>query len=751
VAIAIQCPECHKKYQAPDHMAGKRVKCKYCGVVFLIAADARSADAGADLSALDELNALGESARRKPAGRAPGAEDIDSLFQGAEYQEPGAPRTNKLYVFPLSRLLDHWLPQVLLVIGVAWMIREAFERNETGRTWVAVFRAGLFLLAFFASVLPFTLMGVRAAGRKLNFELPPRPVLRVMGVFAVPFALVCAMWLLNTEVWGPVMATLFGFVIGAAVALPVLFLLFRLLPVEAPVTFGYAAGSFLLSVVVSAASLFALNLMLIGGLRATKTEHALAASPFGPGLRWDAPPAPRRNLAANNTEPEEPEEPTTAPAAPDTGADTRPSATGPSTPTTRPAVVESPPTTPPVRDVVATGPNVSVNPGAMTEPPPDGGPADEPGERSGNGAQVRVDGAGGLVAGVRNVVPGDIADVVFPAVPGPWVAVVRAGRAGHDHVERWSTRTWEKTAELDVPRDQRGNDYALSPDGETLAYVSDFPRHAVQVWSFKDRRMLRQLPLDDGNGEAYTLGFTAPEQLLVQRRKGAEAGVQVWPIKAGRPRQFVMSDVDPRTTPTAISPDGQVIAFLVRGGNGADLESYAVATGRAIKQMPIVDVNWNLVAAVAGFAFTPDGQRIAGVFADGQGAGVYVEWPAAGRTGRAIRQPFLPVGVNPPAAHEGFGPAFEGRPMHWLDDGKSWLLWGSSVFDTDTGALLGELKVAGVNSQSTAGNTAYLLVADPFGGQHLDEVKLDLEKARKGGAAAPSRNTPAPAVRGRPE
>ncbi len=64
MAISIQCPECHKKYQAPDHMAGKRVKCKHCGVIFLIAADARSADGGADMSALDELNALSESGKK---------------------------------------------------------------------------------------------------------------------------------------------------------------------------------------------------------------------------------------------------------------------------------------------------------------------------------------------------------------------------------------------------------------------------------------------------------------------------------------------------------------------------------------------------------------------------------------------------------------------------------------------------------------------------------------------------------------
>jgi hypothetical protein len=289
VAIPIQCPECHKKYQAPDHMAGKRVKCKYCGVIFLIAADARSADAGADMSALDELNALSASGKHEAHTRSSGAgaaaADIDSIFQ-AEYAAEGAPRTNKLYVFPLSRLLDRWLPPVLLAVGLVWACYEAVNRNDTSQSWVGFFRAAVFLLAFFASVLPFTLMGLRAASRKLNYELPPRPGLRTMGSYAVPFALACAMWLLL----GGASGLLIGVLIGCVVALPVLFLLFRLLPREAPITFGYATGSFLLSVLVSVAAVFALNLMLVGVLRAAKADLALAVSPFGAGLKWDAAP-----------------------------------------------------------------------------------------------------------------------------------------------------------------------------------------------------------------------------------------------------------------------------------------------------------------------------------------------------------------------------------------------------------------------------------------------------------------------------
>jgi hypothetical protein len=304
-------------------MAGKRVKCKYCGVIFLIAADARSADPGADMSALDELNALGASGKhdapqRSGGGAGTAAGDIDSIFQ-AEYAAEGAPRTNKLYVFPLSHLLDHWLPPVLLVVGLVWASYEAFNRNDTNQGWVGFFRAAVFLLAFFASVLPFTLMGVRAASLKLNYELPPRPALRTMGTFAVPFALACAMWLLL----GGVSGLLIGVLIGCVVALPVLFLLFRLLPREAPVTFGYATGTYVLSIVVSVAAVFALNLMLVGILRASKADLALAMSPFGAGLKWDTPTAKVRKQLALNPTPD----PDEAAATTQESADTQPAAT----------------------------------------------------------------------------------------------------------------------------------------------------------------------------------------------------------------------------------------------------------------------------------------------------------------------------------------------------------------------------------------------------------------------------------------
>jgi hypothetical protein len=737
VAIPIQCPECHKKYQAPDHMAGKRVKCKHCGVIFLIAADARSADAGADMSALDELNALSASGTHEAHTRVAGggfgaaAGDLDSIFQ-AEYAAEGAPRTNKLYVFPLSRLLDRWLPQVLLAVGLVWACYEAFNRNDTTRAWVGFFRAGVFLLAFFASVLPFTLMGVRAASRNLNYELPPRPGLRTMGSYAVPFALACAMWLLL----GGVSGLLIGALIGCVVALPVLFLLFRLLPREAPVTFGYATGSFLLSVLVSVAAVVALNLMLVGILRAAKADLALAVSPFGAGLKWDAAPENVRRQLAQNT-PTDPDEPA---ATTQESSDTQPAATdpadetAPATPTTRTVVaanipVATAPSVPAERDVVRpadTG-HADANPSQVSKT----NEAEKPIKAN----TVRVEVAARLVGNVRVVVPGPFKQVIHPAVPAQRLAVVRDGRPGHDKVELWDTAQWQKAADLEVPRTPEGNRYVLSPDGDTLCYVTDFPRLAVQVWSFKTGRALRAVDLEPADGPPELLGFASPEQLVLRRQRNGETVLQVWnPRTPGRPKQFTVSDFEPDPARYTISPDGNMVAFIVPGSSGADLESYSLSTGRPIKQMPIVEVNWNNNVTVAGLAFTPDSQRVSAVFADGQGAGFVVEWPAAGKAGRPLLQQLLPLGVNlPPRQPGATARLFDGRPFSWLDNGHAFLLYGSSVLDTDSGVQLGTLDLPRPRSQSTdpAADACSVVGSDEFGGVHVFAVKLDLAGARK--------------------
>src|SRR4051794_8935391 len=59
MAISIECTHCHKRYNAPDSMAGKKVKCKHCGKVFAIPAGATSADPGASAMGEDAAQTSG--------------------------------------------------------------------------------------------------------------------------------------------------------------------------------------------------------------------------------------------------------------------------------------------------------------------------------------------------------------------------------------------------------------------------------------------------------------------------------------------------------------------------------------------------------------------------------------------------------------------------------------------------------------------------------------------------------------------
>jgi hypothetical protein len=84
-------------------------------------------------------------------------------------------------------------------------------------------------------------------------------------------------------------------------------------------------------------------------------------------------------------------------------------------------------------------------------------------------------------------------------------------------------------------------------------------------------------------------------------------------------------------------------------------------------------------------------------------------------------------------------PAFNGRPLHWLEGGASWLFYGRYVYDTDKGTRLGELSMPGALAQwAGGGDTCQLVRTNEFGEPRLDVVKLDLAKARAAVGAEPA-------------
>jgi hypothetical protein len=562
--------------------------------------------------------------------------------------------------------------------------------------------------------------------------------------------------------------------------MPVLFLLFRLLPREAPVTFAYAAGTFFLSVFVAAAALFALNLMLVGILRSTKTEHALASSPFGPGFRWEKPYREKngRMVPANtggDADPsaEDPAGPATqsadgggadGAAGENPGREVRPSTTR-ETGTTGPTLAESTgpstPTVPP--DTTGQGP-ARVGPGGSPDTSPGVNPGDTarteapPSFIPGLGPGTSGPAKGGIVKDVRTVFQGDaITAVVRPLVPGPWLAVVRPGVRGTDRVERWNTDTWKQAGEAVAAKDPDGNIYSISPDGDLLAYITDFPSLSIQVYSFAENKIVREIrlktnPREDW-GEARLLGFSRPDQLVVHWRRGQMlSGIEVHTLKGNNtaPRHFGVEDFDASTGTYAVSADGQTLSVLWRRGDTGGIASYALGTSKLIRSFPINVLDWRLQVRPAGLAFSPDGSSIAAVI-EGEGQGLFAAWPSAGKPTRPSYKNVLPIGNGGDAFANGPANGFEGQAFEWLDEGRAFVLYGSSVFETESGQFLGDVGIEGVRAQITRGkNVCELIRMNDAGHVQVDVVTLDLSKARESArAGVPARrgSSPKPATR----
>src|SRR5207248_5950555 len=72
MAIMVECNSCGKQYNAPDSMAGKRVKCKQCGQVFQI-----PAEGGEGIAVEDQLSALAALEKSFQGEAAPASVNAD--------------------------------------------------------------------------------------------------------------------------------------------------------------------------------------------------------------------------------------------------------------------------------------------------------------------------------------------------------------------------------------------------------------------------------------------------------------------------------------------------------------------------------------------------------------------------------------------------------------------------------------------------------------------------------------------------
>jgi hypothetical protein len=121
-----------------------------------------------------------------------------------------------------------------------------------------------------------------------------------------------------------------------------------------------------------------------------------------------------------------------------------------------------------------------------------------------------------LVTNVESgLIPAPITEIVQPLSTNPIVGIVRYNNNAV-FVEPWSTATWHQQAgALQLPTRPNGG-FVISTDGQSLAWISDFPRLSVQVWSITDGRVISTIDLDRSLGDPLLIGFTSPNRLLIQ-------------------------------------------------------------------------------------------------------------------------------------------------------------------------------------------------------------------------------------------
>src|SRR2546430_17366726 len=94
--ISIECVHCHKRYNAPATMAGKKVKCKHCGKVFAIPGDSTEQTSDPNLSSVGADAAAGTGSPLPPmnprggeGGRRSGGEPGGARAGGWSERGPG--------------------------------------------------------------------------------------------------------------------------------------------------------------------------------------------------------------------------------------------------------------------------------------------------------------------------------------------------------------------------------------------------------------------------------------------------------------------------------------------------------------------------------------------------------------------------------------------------------------------------------------------------------------------------------------
>jgi hypothetical protein len=113
-------------------------------------------------------------------------------------------------------------------------------------------------------------------------------------------------------------------------------------------------------------------------------------------------------------------------------------------------------------------------------------------------------------------IPGVIDDVINPSGSSPFVGIIRT-KTNSVSIECWNTRTWKRSpGTLNLPTLPTGN-IILNADGERLAWIAEFPRLSVQIWSFSKGCVINTVDLDRSQAHPQLVDFIDSNQFIIDR------------------------------------------------------------------------------------------------------------------------------------------------------------------------------------------------------------------------------------------
>ncbi|HEX3356301.1 MAG TPA: hypothetical protein VHS31_04900 [Tepidisphaeraceae bacterium] len=715
MAIQVQCTTCGKVYTADESLAGRRMRCRECGNTFTIPAlNAPPEEPENDLSGLAGPEEEASSSESTYAGHYPGNSPESDSDSSQSFVSTG--RYRPRFNYPYAVVVDRWLPILLSIGGLAWVIIAAIRYDETNRPGLIVSRILVLILAYLIVIFPMAAKGIQMASRDLGFQLPRAKYSKTLFSFMPAFALGSVLWMA-----GGTTGLILGLIVGLIASCLAMWLLFHLHPAELPAATGYAGGMMVFGIVIVGAALFGMNLLLSSALVSMHKMDSFPGSPFGMAFTWPKPvepaPIPRKPQIAST--PPAPQPPAPEPT--------------PISPTTQSVVVQAPPAPTPPSD--STNPTTQ-NSGGMfadatnndTTPPPTPAP-----EITHQAAVTAPTTASPLVDSIAmEPIQNQFDEIVRPSTPSSWAAVLHKGNNGQGQIDRvWigpgnpplGVKPWLPAGSTPFVSDPKvGDRFALSPDGDLLAYLTSFPSLSVHLFSF-EKKTQQNIKLNESFGVAEVLGFVNSSRLLVRREKDGRVGCELIDTNGDTIHDISTQKFNCNSVTSAISPDGTTLAV-------ASLDTqhppavpaiflYELPSG-ASRKLPVADLAGSPVTTPTALAFSPDGTRIAALYEQSPN-GLLVIFRTKNATKPLISLPLNPVPAQPDRD-------FTGSSIIWVGD-DSLCLYGKSIVSSSTGALVGDLGIPNVISQRfTKPNLLELNLAASSGDHQIAMVKLKMDQ-----------------------